>query len=82
MAREIDEKSGDAARDENALEKRLEFATEKTHTAELGLSAAATDASRAWHPTRGDRLARVARGGGRETRGRVRADPGAGRLSR
>jgi len=30
--------------DEGALEKRLEFATEKTHTSELGLSAAATDA--------------------------------------
>jgi len=30
--------------DEEALGKRLEFATERTHTAELGLSAAATDA--------------------------------------
>ena len=33
-----------AFEDEAALEKRLEFATEKTHTSELGLSAAATDA--------------------------------------
>ena len=33
-----------AFEDESALEKRLEFATEKTHTSELGLSAAATDA--------------------------------------